>query len=141
MEVPAPVILRREFPTIPPVTVSPPVERSPLAERDPEIEEVAVVPVTLNGLPLISSPPEKLEVAEDVTAREVVVAFVALSVVRVVEPRMAEIVVPRIFPPVIVSPLLEEIPTVATPCKVEEAVVEVAKKLLADTPPANVPAP
>ena len=44
-------------------------------------------------------------------------------------------------PPVIVSPLVEEIPVVVTPWRVEEAVVEVAKKLVADTPPANVPAP
>ena len=81
------MILRRELPTIPPVMVSPPVERIPLAERDPEIEEVAVVPVTLKVLALISNPPEKEEVAEDVTAREVVVALVALRDVRVVEAR------------------------------------------------------
>ena len=80
-------MLRSEFPTIPPVIVSPPVESIPLAERDPEIEEVAVVPMTLKGLEFISSPPEKDEVAEDVTANEVVVALVALREVRVVEPK------------------------------------------------------
>ena len=79
--------LRSEFPTIPPVMVSPPVERIPLADSAPEIEEEAVVPVILKVLAFISSPPEKVEVAEDVTASDVVVALVAFSEVRVVEPR------------------------------------------------------
>ena len=80
-------MLRSEFPTIPPEIVSPPVESIPLAERAPEIEEEAVVPVILRVLEFISSPPEKDEVAEDVTASEVVVALVALREVRVVEPK------------------------------------------------------
>ena len=47
----------------------------------------------------------------------------------------------RIEPLVIVSPLEDERPVEATPWRVEEAVVEVAKKLLAEIEPANTPAP
>ena len=49
--------------------------------------EVAILPGILMLAPVNSSPPAKVEVAEDVTAREVVVALVALSDVNVVEAR------------------------------------------------------
>ena len=63
-----------------------------------------------------------------------------VKLLRVVEPKKELMLVARIFPPVMVSPFVEEIPVVVTPCRVEEA-VEVAKKLLAEREPAKVPAP
>ncbi len=91
-----------------------------------EKEEVPVTPVNLNPPPVMLIPPEKLEVAVPVTAREVVVACVALKLARVVEPKKEEIPEARRVPPVMVNPLLEDNPTVSNILIVELAVVEVA---------------
>ena len=72
--------------------------------------EVAILPGILMLAPVNSNPPPKVEVAEDVTARDVVVALVAFSEVKVVEPKKELMLVARIFPPEIVSPFEELIP-------------------------------
>ena len=81
--------------------------------------EVPVTPVTLNPPPVISIPPENVEVPVPVTAK----------LVELAEPNRAPIVLASKLPPVRVSPFVEASPAVDSPPeKVEVAVVEVADK-------------
>ena len=121
-----------EYESIPsPETVRPCVALRAFAINPPENDEVPVTPVILSPPAVISTPPAKDEVAVPVTAKFVVVARVARRLVMVVEEKNESIVLASNDPPVMVSPLVDEIPVVVTPCNVEEAVVDVAWKLFA----------
>ena len=100
-----------------------------------EKDEVPVIPTNLNPPPSISIPPEKEEVAEEVTARDVVVAWVELKLDKVVEPRKEEMLFARNDPPVKVNPLEEESPAALIPLEK----VEVAEEDTERSPKVLVP--